>query len=124
MALVGGVTLSNIKYNAACSAEIGYWIGAPFLRRGFAIAAVFAIVAHAFTKLGLNRVEAACQPGNEPSRELLEKAGFHEEGYARDYLFINGDWRDHCLYAITARAFSAPARQLGEEALDRSEKSA
>ena len=101
--LVGGVTLSDIRRHAAQSATLGYWIGAPFLRRGYGLAAVTAATAYAFEGLQLNRVEAACQPGNAPSRALLAKAGFAEEGLAREYLFINGDWRDHVLYARLAR---------------------
>lgn len=101
-ALVGGVTLSAIRYHAARSAQIGYWIGARHVRQGYARAAVEAVIAHAFDRMGLNRIEAACQPTNVASRRVLAGAGFRQEGYARDYLFINGAWRDHCLYAITA----------------------
>lgn len=101
--LIGGVTLSDIRRHAAQSATIGYWIGAAFLRRGFGLAAVEAVLGYAFDGFGLNRVEAACQPGNAASRALLSKAGFTEEGLAREYLFINGAWRDHVLYARLAR---------------------
>lgn len=112
-ALVGGVTLSNIRYGASRSAVIGYWIGAPFLRRGLARAGIRAVLRHAFETMQLNRVEAACQPENEPSRRLLESIGFQREGRARGYLRINGDWRDHLLFAMTAadyRALPAGAR--------------
>ena len=54
----------------------------------------------AFDKLGLHRVEAACLPHNAPSRGLLAKSGFREEGFAREYLRINGRWQDHVLFAI------------------------
>lgn len=101
--LVGGVTLSDIRRHAAQSATIGYWIGAPFLRRGYGLAAVSAATDYAFDALQLNRVEAACQPGNVASRSLLAKAGFTEEGFAREYLFINGAWRDHVLCARLER---------------------
>jgi ribosomal-protein-alanine N-acetyltransferase len=105
--LIGGVTLSDIRRHAAQSATIGYWIGAAFLRRGHGLAAVEAALGYAFGELGLNRVEAACQPGNAASRALLTKAGFTEEGLAREYLFINGAWRDHVLYARLARDHGA-----------------
>lgn len=101
-ALVGGLTVSAIRYHASLSAQLGYWIGAEHVRRGYARASVAAVVRHAFTCMGLNRLEAACQPANVASRRVLSGAGFRQEGYARDYLFINGAWRDHCLYAITA----------------------
>jgi ribosomal-protein-alanine N-acetyltransferase len=102
-ALVGAVNLTDIRYQALCSATVGYWIGARFLRRGYALAGVEAILRHGFDVMGLNRIEAACQPHNEPSRNLLAKAGFHEEGISREYLFINGAWRDHVRLALTAR---------------------
>ena len=51
---------------------------------------------------GLHRLEAACLPTNTPSRSLLAKAGFQQEGYAREYLCINGLWQDHLLFARLA----------------------
>jgi ribosomal-protein-alanine N-acetyltransferase len=59
-----------------------------------------AVLEFAFSRLGLHRVEAACLPANEASRRLLLKSGFREEGYAREYLRINGRWQDHQLFAI------------------------
>lgn len=115
-ALAGGLTFSNIRRGAARSATLGYWIGAPYLRRGYARAAVEAAIAHALGELGLNRVEAACQPGNTASRDLLRKVGMTEEGLARDYLHINGAWRDHCIFAITARDFEASRRSRPSDA--------
>lgn len=103
--MIGGVTLSDIRRHAACSATIGYWIGAPWLRRGHGAEAVSAVVEHGFGQLRLNRIEAACQPGNAASVALLRKLGFEQEGLARDFLFINGAWRDHLLFAQTARDF-------------------
>jgi ribosomal-protein-alanine N-acetyltransferase len=55
----------------------------------------------AFRTLGLHRLEAACIPDNAPSRRLLVKAGFAEEGFAQAYLKINGAWRDHVLFGLT-----------------------
>jgi ribosomal-protein-alanine N-acetyltransferase len=53
-----------------------------------------------FQRLRLHRVEAACLPTNLPSRGLLAKAGFREEGYAQKYLCIDGIWQDHVLFAM------------------------
>lgn len=112
--LVGGVTLSGVRYQSSCSASLGYWVGERHARLGYGHAGVQAVVAFAFRTLGLNRVEAACQPDNEASARLLAKAGFREEGFARDYLFINGAWRDHRLFAITARDAINRAANPGE----------
>ncbi|MCB2113476.1 MAG: GNAT family protein [Parvularculaceae bacterium] len=103
--LIGGVTLSDIRRHTAQSAVIGYWIGAPYLRRGYGGDAVAATVEFALVESGFNRVEAACQPGNTASLALLRKLGFREEGLARDYLHINGAWRDHALYSLIARDY-------------------
>ena len=59
-----------------------------------------AAAGYAFESLRLRRIEAACVPGNAPSQRLLEKVGFQREGYARQYLCINGIWQDHLLYAL------------------------
>ena len=99
-ALVGGVTLSNIRRGVAQTASLGYWAGEAFASKGYTTAAVRAVVRYAFEDLDLHRVEAACQPDNAPSRRVLEKAGFAEEGMARAYLKINGGWRDHLLFAV------------------------
>ena len=98
--LLGGVTLSNVRRGVAQTASLGYWIGAPFAGCGYMTEAVTALLDHVFDGLNLNRVEAACLPFNEPSKRLLARCGFSEEGYARSYLKINGSWQDHLLFAI------------------------
>jgi len=98
-ALVGGLALANIRRGVAQAGSLGYWIGAPYIRRGYMTAAVRAMLPVAFDLLRLHRVEAACIPNNLASIRLLEKTGFRREGYARSYLCINGTWQDHLLYA-------------------------
>ncbi len=99
-ALLGGITLSNLRRGVAQSATLGYWIGAAHSRQGYMTEALAAVLEFAFSRLELHRVEAACLPANEASRRLLLKSGFREEGYAREYLRINGRWQDHQLYAM------------------------
>lgn len=98
-ALVGAITLDNIRRGPAQSATLGYWVGAPHARQGYMREAILALVHHAFTALDLSRVEAACLPENAASRGVLEKSGFKYEGVAQSYLQINGRWRNHVLYA-------------------------
>jgi ribosomal-protein-alanine N-acetyltransferase len=97
-ALVGGLTLANIRRGVAQAGSLGYWTGLPFVRQGYMTAAVRALVPFAFNSLRLHRLEAACIPSNTGSIKLLEKTGFVREGYAREYLCINGVWQDHLLY--------------------------
>jgi ribosomal-protein-alanine N-acetyltransferase len=98
-ALVGGLTLANIRRGVAQAGSIGYWVGAPFARQGYMTAALRTLIPFGFDSLRLHRLEAACIPNNAASIGLLEKTGFKREGYARQYLCINGIWQDHLLYA-------------------------
>ncbi len=100
--LVGGLTLSHIRRGVAQTATLGYWMGAGYAGQGHMAAAVRVILPFAFDRLGLRRIEAACLPENAASVRLLEHVGFTREGYARSYLCIAGNWRDHLLYAILA----------------------
>ena len=97
-AVVGGLTLANIRRGVAQAGSIGYWIGLPYIRQGYMTAAVRAVIPFAFASLRLHRLEAACIPSNDGSIKLLEKTGFVREGFAREYLCINGVWQDHLLY--------------------------
>jgi ribosomal-protein-alanine N-acetyltransferase len=98
-ALMGAITLDNIRRGPAQMANVGYWIGPDFARQGYMLEALNAVVDYAQEQLDLGRIEAACLPENAPSRSLLLKAGFAEEGLAAAYLQIAGRWRDHVLYA-------------------------
>jgi [ribosomal protein S5]-alanine N-acetyltransferase len=98
-ALLGGLTLANIRRGVAQAGSIGYWVGASFARQGYMTEALRALVPFSFNSLRLHRLEAACIPNNAASIGLLEKTGFKREGYARGYLCINGLWQDHLLYA-------------------------
>ncbi len=101
-ALIGGITLSNIRYGVAQTASIGYWVGEKHSGKGLMVEALQLVVNHAFTTLRLHRLEAACIPGNNRSVRVLEKAGFTREGLLHSYLKINGIWQDHFLYARVA----------------------
>ncbi|MEM6324978.1 MAG: GNAT family protein, partial [Pseudomonadota bacterium] len=89
-ALIGAITLDNIRRGPAQSGTLGYWIGASFARKGYMKEAIEAVVHHGFTELDLSRIEAACLPENLASRGVLEKSGFKYEGVAQSYLQING----------------------------------
>jgi len=99
-AMLGGVTVSNIRRGVAQSGAIGYWIGRSHAREGNMTVALRALIPFAFDTLGLHRIEAACLPHNAASIGLLVKCGFEREGYARRYLRINGAWQDHVLFAL------------------------
>lgn len=99
-ALLGGLTLANVRRGVAQAGSLGYWMGAPYAGRGLMTEAVRAMVQFSFGPLRLHRLEAACIPTNRASIRLLEKNGFEREGLARQYLCINGLWQDHLLFAL------------------------
>jgi ribosomal-protein-alanine N-acetyltransferase len=111
-ALMGGLTLSNVRRRAAMSATLGYWMGVNFAGKGVMSRAVPALCRHAFAHFGLERIEAACLPDNHASIRVLEKAGFQREGFARAYLAIAGRRQDHLLFALL-KSDPVPARKSG-----------
>lgn len=98
-ALLGAITLDNIRRGPAQTGTLGYWIGHHYARQGYMSEAIAAMVHFAFERMDLSRLEAACLPENKPSRGLLERAGFKYEGVAQAYLQIDGRWRTHVLYS-------------------------
>ncbi|MDO9410498.1 GNAT family N-acetyltransferase [Patulibacter sp.] len=101
-ALVGRVTLSQIFRGDFQNAYVGYEAFAGHERRGHLTEGVGLALDHAFGALGLHRVEANVQPGNVPSLALVRRLGFRREGLSRNYLRVDGLWRDHERWAILA----------------------
>lgn len=99
-ALLGGLTLSNVRRGVTQAATLGYWIGAPYAGKGLMTEAVRVVRPFVFDELRLHRLEASCLPNNVASARVLERNGFRREGLARRYLKIDGAWRDHVLYAL------------------------
>src|SRR3569832_1264700 len=111
--LAGGLTISNIRRRAAQYANLGYWMGEAFAGRGLMSDAVAVVLPFYFDTLGLHRLHAAFLPHNIASRRVLEKNGFKEEGYAENYLQIDGKWADHVLFALTRERWDARDRTTG-----------
>lgn len=101
--LVGGVSLNNIRFGSARSASVGYWLGEAYSGQGYMTEAVVAVAKWSFVSLGLERLEAGTVPENEKSASVLIRAGFTEEGFAREYLEIAGRRRDHRLFGLVRR---------------------
>ena len=104
--LVGMVDLFDVQFRPVHRrASIGYSIDAQQQRKGYATEAAAAVVRYAFETLGVHRIETTYAPSNEASGRVLRKLGFVIEGYARDFLYLNGRWRD----AIRVAKFNAAA---------------
>ena len=100
--IAGVVNVSEIVRGAFQSAYLGYFGMQGFQGRGIMREGLSLIITHAFRELGLHRLEANIQPGNERSRALVRRLGFRQEGFSPRYLMIGGVWRDHERWAILA----------------------
>jgi ribosomal-protein-alanine N-acetyltransferase len=98
----GQLTLGGIQRSALQSGWVGYWVDSTVHGHGVATVAVALAVAHALGPVGLHRVEATIAPENAASRAVVGHLGLREEGLLRRYLDIDGAWRDHLLFAMTA----------------------
>ncbi len=98
----GQVTVNNIVRGSALFASVGYWLDQRFAGRGVMPRAVAMTIDHCFGAAGLHRVEIAIRPENSNSLRVVEKLRLHEVGYAPRFLHIDGEWRDHRIWAVTA----------------------
>ena len=99
--LVGQVTVGGITWGSLRSAHIGYWVDRNVAGRGVIPTAVAMATDHVFS-IGLHRVEINIRPENAASLRVVEKLGFRPEGLRPRFLHIDGDWRDHLCFALTA----------------------
>jgi ribosomal-protein-alanine N-acetyltransferase len=98
--VIGDCAFTNIVRGAFQACHLGYKLDRLFVGRGLMREALNAAIHYAFDSLKLHRIMANYQPTNERSGRLLRRLGFTVEGYARDYLYLNGAWRDHVLTAL------------------------
>ena len=99
--LVGEINLSGIQRGPFQSAHVGYWIDQAYAGQGLVPEALVLVLRLALEDLNLHRVEVAIVPRNRASRRVVEKLDLRDEGTARDYLQIRGQWEDHVRYGIT-----------------------
>src|SRR5690606_31193208 len=86
-------------------AEIGFELSREHWDKGIAGEALRAVIAHGFSRLELNRIEALIEPANSPSQKLVEKTGFTREGLLRDYEYTQGKFDDLYMYSVLKREF-------------------
>ncbi len=107
-AIVGRVSLNNVIRGVLQSTDVGYWVSASHARRGITSEAVRLAIGIAFGPLGLHRVQAGIIPRNAPSLGLVRKIGFREEGLAKRFVKIAGEWEDHVIFALTVEEWENP----------------
>lgn len=103
--LAGRIRLTNVFRGVWQNANIGYYVDRQRNGRGLATEAVRLVCGFAFTQADLHRVQAGVMTDNVRSIRVLEKAGLRREGLALRYLLIDGAWRDHFIYAMTAEEY-------------------
>jgi ribosomal-protein-alanine N-acetyltransferase len=98
--LIGGMNINQVTRAAAQFASLGYWIDQDHEGKGYMAEAMELTIDYCFKNLRLHRINAACMPHNEKSKKLLLRMGFIEEGFAKEFLQIDGVWQDHILYGL------------------------
>jgi len=97
----GQLNVANIMYGSVSSAVLGYWVSPEVAGRGVTPTSVALVTDYLMSQMGLHRVEIDIRPENKASLRVIEKLGFRYEGLKQRYIHINGDWRDHYVFAIT-----------------------
>ena len=100
--LAGQLTVSGIVGGSASWGQIGYWVDQRLAGRGIIPTAVALAVDYCFDVLNLHRIEIAIRPENTRSLRVVAKLGFRPEGLRPRYLHIDGDWRDHLVFALNS----------------------
>ncbi len=106
--VIGHAHFSNLVRGAFQCCHLGFGIAAHREGRGLMREALERAIAWAFDEASLHRIEANHRPENVRSGALLRRLGFVPQGYARDYLHIDGQWRDHVLTALLNERWKAP----------------
>lgn len=104
--IIGSISLSNLVRGVLQAATLGYAIDCDYQGQGLMREALEAVLAFAFEVLQLHRIQANYQPHNQRSAGLLARLGFSIEGQAKQYLYLNGAWRDHVLTSLTNQHFN------------------
>jgi ribosomal-protein-alanine N-acetyltransferase len=99
--IVGTANFSNFVYSAAQFCQLGYSLAESAQGYGYMTEALSISTKYVFQELNLHRIMANYMPHNRRSGNVLKRAGFVVEGYARDYLMINGKWEDHIFTSLT-----------------------
>ena len=98
--IVGVININNIVRGSFLSASLGYYVGATFQGQGYMQAGLTRLIDYAFSTMGLHRLEANIQPDNLRSQELVRRCGFEYEGLSKNFLFLDGAWRDHQRWCV------------------------
>jgi RimJ/RimL family protein N-acetyltransferase len=99
-ALIGGCGFDDFQVGKSHRAEVGYWLAKPYWGQGIMTAVVQRACRHAFEEFGLVKITAHVFPHNPASARVLEKCGFHEEGFLRKHFLKDGQFIDARLFGL------------------------
>ena len=99
--IIGNLNFSNFVRSSAQFCNVGYSLAEAEQGKGYMTEALKAAIQYTFQELNIHRIMANYMPHNQRSGNLLKRLGFVVEGYAKDYLLINGKWEDHILTSLT-----------------------
>lgn len=111
--LAGQITAGPIQYGALRSTVLGYWIDRERAGAGLAPRATALVIDHLFAELGLHRIEVTVRPENTASLRVVEKLHLRPEGLRRSAIHVDGAWRDHLVFALTAEEVATGADGRG-----------
>ncbi|HIY23995.1 MAG TPA: GNAT family N-acetyltransferase [Candidatus Brachybacterium merdigallinarum] len=111
--LLGQVTAGPIQYGALRTAVLGYWITADAAGRGLVPRATALLIDHLFAELGIHRIEVTVRPENAASLRVVEKLHLRPEGLRRAAIHVDGAWRDHLVFALTAEEIATDGAGRG-----------
>lgn len=100
--ILGQITAGPLQYGAVRTAVLGYWIDRAAAGRGLVPRAAALVIDHLFTEMGMHRIEVTVRPENTASLRVVEKLGLRAEGLRPRAIHVDGAWRDHLVFAITA----------------------
>ena len=112
--LIGETALEGLQWGNIRSATLSAWLDKDKMGGERVQEACVVLARHAFENLGLHRIQFTVDPDNAPVVRALEKAGIRQEGVLKDYMEIDGEWRDNVRYAITKEEFAQQQDQLAQ----------
>ncbi|HEY9786869.1 MAG TPA: GNAT family N-acetyltransferase [Candidatus Obscuribacterales bacterium] len=98
--IIGSVNFTGFLRRASQFCYLGYGLSEGNEGRGYMTEAVRSAIDYVFQEKNMHRIMANYMPGNIKSARVLRKLGFRIEGFARDYLLLNGKWEDHVMTAL------------------------